>query len=188
MKGLGPPKRFAFNSQAQLILAFVLATQVVVANGQKPRPDAPFIEVTNVMQGVGGVHQQLWVRINKNGGLEWEEPVEGKPNELRSAQLDPKQFERFHQLLDSTDWTKFSGRIGPYFVYKDSGVELRYRVVVAQVERRFSLDNPWPPGTREKSLPSNVKKLLCELALLRSQATGDPINRTCLQGNVQASR
>jgi hypothetical protein len=139
------------------------------------------------MQGVGGVDQRLWVRISKNGRLEWEEPVEGTPNEFRSVQLDSKKLERFHQLLDSTDWTKFSGTMGPYFVYKDTIFKLRFRVVAAQIEHRFSVGNPWPPGSREKSLPVDVKNLLCELVLLRSHATDDPIN-TCLQEGAHGSR
>ena len=62
--------------------------------------------------------------------------------------------------------------MGPYNVYKDSSVEVQIRIQENGIEHRFSLMNPWPPGIKKKSLPGNLKNLLCELDRLHSLATG----------------
>ncbi len=61
----------------------------VLTNAQQSSSEAGFIvEATNVTRGIGGyVNRRLWVRLSDEGKLEWEERVQGKPDQIRSVQV-----------------------------------------------------------------------------------------------------
>lgn len=98
------------------------------------------IEATQTMSGIGTYRtQHLWVRLMKDGSLEWEELVWGKANQIHSSQVSQNRVAAIEKDLDSTDWTKSRGKLGPYNVYMDSSVEIQIRVATATGNIRFQL-------------------------------------------------
>lgn len=116
--------------------------------------------------------QRLWIRLRNSGQMEWEEPVWGRANELHSFQLPQARVAAIAKDLNATDWSKFNGKMGPYNVYVDTSVEISIRLVSASGEHEFTVVNPWP-GFRPKPLPDAVKRTLCQLQIVRAQASGE---------------
>lgn len=160
------------------LIAVTVAVFVNGAAGQVPAR-RPLLQVIAVTYSVGGVEKRLWLRLTADGIAEWEERVEGKPNELRSKQLDHERFGQFEKLLASTDWSKIHGAMGAYYTYKDSGFEYRGFAFMTGRENRFSIGNVWPPGIREKPVPNEVKTFVCAIEDLRAQVAGGAVPKGC---------
>jgi len=153
----------------------------VLTNAQQSSSEAGFIvEATNVTRGIGGyVNRRLWVRLSDEGKLEWEERVQGKPDQIRSVQVGPEQVKSLERILNSTDWNTVHGRMGPYNVYIDSSIEVQISATAANRKHTFSLINPWEPGIRKGALPLDARKILCELDRLHAQASTSSIHQMC---------
>jgi hypothetical protein len=161
-------------------VALVVQISLSVYSQQQSLPSAVVVEATSTMRGIGNyVDQRLWVRLTKDGKMEWEEPVLGKPNELHSAQVSPKQLGAIEQDLNSIDWGKVHGQMGPYNIYIDTSVEVRIHAATTAGDRQVAIVNPWP-GSHQKPLPIELKRILCQLDALHAQATGQPTQKMCI--------
>ena len=143
------------------------------------------IEATQTIHGIGNYREQhLWVRLMKDGSLEWEEsgsPFSGKPNQTHSSQISAKRVAAIEEDLNSTDWTGSRGRMGPYNGYVDSSVEIQVHLVTGTGDHQFVVINPWPYRAL-KALPAKLKHTLCQLQIVRAQASGqDKIMAMCTE-------
>ena len=163
-----------------MIFASVLPISFWTLAQQPTSPAAVVIEATSTMHFIKNyTDRRLWVRLTKDGKVEWEESLQGKPYELHSAQVSPKQLVTVEQDLNSVDWGKVHGRMGPYNAYIDTSVEVRINALTTGGNRQFSVVNPWP-GSPVKPMPPELKRILCELDDLHAQATGEPPHKMCL--------
>lgn len=141
------------------------------------------IEVTQTNSGIGNFKtHHLWARLTDDGVLEWEAPagplsVEG--NKFHSSHIDPKRTSVIERDLESVDWTMFTGKLGPYYRYVDSGVEMHFRIVDTAGEHNFTVINPWPYRISLKPMPTTLKRTICELQILRAQASGEKVFPSC---------
>ena len=141
------------------------------------------IEVTQTNSGIGNYKtHHLWARLTDDGVLEWEAPagplsVEG--NKFHSSHIDPKRTSVIERDLKSVDWTMFTGKFGPYYRYVDSGIEMHFRVVNGTGEHTFTVLNPWPYPVALKPMPPTLKRTICELQILRAQASGEKVFPSC---------
>lgn len=151
------------------------------AYGQPNTEDTPLLRVMEVYSGIGGVEKHLWLQVGKNGMLEWEEHEQSGENISHSSTVSAAQLSHLEEILSSLNWKEFRGHMGPYNVYKDTGVDLQFVIRKSNGDRRFSVGNPWPGG-QIRPLPIQLKRLICELESIRSQAEGRPQGRWCSAG------
>jgi hypothetical protein len=162
-----------------ITIALVVEISLSGCAQKQTLPSAVVIEATSTQRAIKNyVDRRLWVRLRKDGTLEWEESAQGKQNELHSTRISPSQLATVEQDIRSIDWSKVQGRMGPYNAYIDTSYELQIRVATSGVEREFALLNPWP-GIVEKPLPADLKELLCELDVLHARASGEGIHQIC---------
>ena len=154
-----------------VLIAVVVLPSVSVWAQQPPIEANLLVEATQISRGIGNYKSQhLWVRLRKDGAVKWEQPLWGKPNEVHSGQISTARVAVIAKDLNTTDWTKFRGKMGPYNVYIDSSIEFEIRLVTATGEHQFEVVNPWP-GHKLKALPAEVERTLCQLQILRAQAS-----------------
>jgi hypothetical protein len=130
--------------------------------------------------GGGGqsiVEKNLFVRLSQDGRVEW---AENGQNNLESARISPEQVSAVVSHLDAVDSKAISGRMGPYNVYKDTGVDLHIRILTSKWNRRFSVENPWP-GIPIKPLPKELTAVICEIDRLRAKVAEEPVESMCAQ-------
>jgi len=95
-----------------------------------------------------------------------------------SAQLSDSQVADIKQAIATVDSENFRGRLGPYNVYKDTSVELYFRISDENGGRKFSVSNPWP-GHQMKPFPPALRRLICNLDAARSNAEGEHPDKWC---------
>ena len=159
----------------------VVSLDLIPAHAQKNNKDTPIVTVVDVMSGIGGVEKHLWLQVEKDGTLEWEDREQSGRNMPHSSKVPASQFAHLQEVLASTDWKEFRRRMGPYNVYKDTGVDLQFVISTRNGERRFSVGNPWP-GSQIKPLPLQLKRVICVLESIRLQAEGKSQNNWCATG------
>jgi hypothetical protein len=126
--------------------------------------------------------QYVWVRLKKDGSLEWQEPsspFSGEANKFHSSRIDVRRAALIQRDLNSIDWTKFVGEMGPYYRYVDSRVEIQFHIVTSAGEHKLTVINPWPHWRPLKAMPSEISRTICELDILRTQAGDDKVNPMC---------
>ncbi len=131
------------------------------------------------MRGMGGAQKELFVRLKKDGTVEWE-TMEERGAKLHASKVDAQEVLAIEQRLDEIDQHAILPRMGAYNVYIDTSVELRIRIVTSKWNRRFSVSNPWP-GLPPKPLPQEVKVVLCEMSELRSQVANEAAVPLCTE-------
>lgn len=163
------------------VVFLILGTSVTWHKVDAQAPQAseePLIEATTTMQGVGHYkHQSLWIRIGTNGQVECEQAERNGTNSLHHARAEAREMEHLRETLHSADWSRLKGDLGIYNVYIDSSVEIQ--VTADGGKHKFSVVNALVPGTRKRQFGGDVKKILCELDILRSEATGESIAPNC---------
>lgn len=166
--------------------ALFAAVTVLSISGQAQQVaarSAPLIEATQINSGIGNYKgQYLWVRLKKDGSLEWQEPASPfsrEANKSHSSRVDAKRAALIESDIKSVDWAKFVGTLGPYYRYVDSGVEIQFRLVTSTGEHSFTVINPWPHWTQLKPMPAEIKRTICELQILRAQVSEEKVYAAC---------
>ena len=142
-------------------------------------PASIIVEATSSIRGIGGYEvKRLLLRLTSDGSVRWETAEWQEPNELHSTKIASELVAAIMQRLDEVDPKAIRAKMGPYTVYKDSGVELLIRIRTARWSRQFSVSNPWP-GNPIEPLPKELKAVICEISRLQAQVAGEPLKPMC---------
>jgi len=168
------------------LCAVILAS--LSSSAQTQTPASIVVEATNSIQGSGGHEQkQLFVRLTSDGLVQWETIQWQKPNELHSTRITPELVSAITQRLDAINPEVIQAKMGPYNRYVDTSVELFIGINTPKWKRQFSVSNPWTHWPL-KTVPKDLKAVICEISRLHAQVTEEPVEPMCAEADAQKSQ
>jgi len=141
------------------------------------------LEATSTMHGVGGYqHEELLVRLTDDGKVEWDKEV-GNEWERQTSTVSAEVVSEIQRTLNTVDEDPFRGKMGPYYVYIDTSVELQVRMTAKSGQVTFLLINPWSVGIVRRTMPKDVKTVVCEIDTLNARVSNNPVHQMCKASN-----
>jgi hypothetical protein len=144
-------------------------------------PPAVVLEATSTMHGVGGYEEKsLLLRLTEDGKIEWDEWIAPNRLERKTDSVGNDVVSKIQDTLNRVDRKTFRARMGPYYTYVDTSVELEIRMNAKAGPLKFFLVNPWygDPVPR-KAMPTDVRTVFCEVDSLYAEKTGVAVDRGC---------
>src|SRR3984957_9367583 len=150
---------------------------------------AVVLEATNTTHGIGGHENKLLVvRLTDDGKVEWDKPVGLHVSERQTSSVSAEVVSDIVRSLKAVDQSLFRGRLGPYYLYIDTSDELQVRVAAGPRDLTFLVINPWPSGIVQKTMPPDVKTVVCEISKLHAQVTNTAVDQMCKVTNTLRER
>lgn len=168
-----------------LILVYVnsFCTTAGVAQSRVASPII-VLEVTTTNSGIGGYRDKhMLVRLTDDGKVEWDKPVGQQAWERQTSSVSAELVFDIERTLMAVDESLIRGKMGPYFVYVDTSVELQVQMTARQGEVTFLVMNPWSSRLVKKPMPKDVKTVVCEISMLEARVANTPIDRMCKSGD-----
>lgn len=165
------------------MLVCVACCAAVIADAQK-RVSSPQIlmEATNTLFGLGGHREQhLLVRLTTDGAVEWDGWADGKCKR-QTGSISRQRVTEIERALKQVDTKSLHGTLGPYYVYVDTMTQLAIRVHVGGQDLTFTVENPWVGLPGGKSMPRDVRVVVCEVDKLYRQTAKEPTAGPCSNG------
>jgi hypothetical protein len=138
------------------------------------------LEVTTTNSGIGGYHDKhMLVRLTDDGKVEWDRPVGPQAWERLTSSVSAELVYDIERTLKAIDESLIRRKMGPYYVYVDTSVELQVQMTARQGEVTFLVMNPWSSRLVKKAMPKDVKTVVCEISMLQARVANTPIDRMC---------
>lgn len=177
-----------FCSISRYVPSLIIGTLFcAIPNNSQSQVSAPTVvlEATSTEYESDGSHRtRLLVRLRDNGKLEWDNWV-GWLGRVRKRQIGSVTIEEvsaIKQSLNAIDRSRLRDKMGPYYRYTDTSVELRVRLTNSHGELRFTVINPWTCASclAREPLPKDVKAVVCAINGTRAKVAPDePIDPIC---------
>ena len=167
-----------------LTVGIVLFCAISVGPQSKISLPTVVLEATNTHHEIGGYHDTwLLVRLSDDGTLEWDKWV-GNAWEMQRGSVTAERVSEIKRTLGTVERAQIHDKMGPYHLYIDTSNELQLRLMNSQEVLTFAVINPWSCNREltcfnEKSLPKNLKTVICEISTLRNHVADEPIDPMC---------
>jgi len=169
----------------QLFCSFIVGASFLQTKNA-PAPVAPpiILSVTEVIHGMS-TKRSLFVRLTSDGNLEGEDWGGDRGPSRHSVTLPSEELATIVKRLDALDVARLRPTMGPYNTYTDTSAELQIQILVRGEGKQYLLWNPWlctlPSCSmgKKKQMPRAVKTLFCEISLLRSRISREPLPPGC---------
>ena len=185
--------RVNLNPPMSRVLSYLLSILIwisvvcVMASRAQSGVSSPIVilEATSTMHGIGGYENKLLlVRLTDDGKVEWDKLVGSQVSERETSSVSAEVVSNIERALKNVDESLFRGKMGPYYVYVDTSIELQVRMTASSGQVTFLVTNPWSPGIVRKPMPNDVKTVVCEISRLHAQVANTPVNQMCKASNT----
>ena len=155
-----------------------------IKNARAPVAPATILSVTEVIHGMSTT-RSLFVRLTGDGNLEDEDWGGDRGPSRHSVTLQSEELAAIVKRLDALDVAGLQPSMGPYNTYTDTSAELQIQILVRGERKQYLLWNPWLctlPScsmSKKKQMPRAVTSLFCEISLLRSRISREPLPPGC---------
>jgi len=166
------------------LLFIVTASFLQVKNAPAPVAPPTILSVTDVIHGMSTT-RSLFVRLTGDGNLEGEGWGGDRGPSRHSVILPSEELAAVVKRLDALDVASLQPTMGPYNTYTDTSAELQISILVRGERKQYLLWNPWlctlPSCSmgKKKQMPPAVRTLFCEISLLRSRISHEPLPPGC---------
>jgi len=103
---------------------------------------------------------------------------------LKQAQISPNDLAKLREILNPSNTQGLEPKYEQYWGNKDFGSEWRVTIGQGENKKIVILENfqPFLARSKKKPYPEEIEKLGCIVWKLRTEVTGEPLERNYLRG------
>ena len=168
---------------ACLVILFLAGPRLV--NSQDPKP-TPLLEVVLSAYDVSRTETLVYLRVFSNGSAEAHSmrDVDFRSLGLKKAQISPSELTTLSEFLGSSKVQNLDPKYERYWGNVDFGREWEISIARNDQTKSIVLENfqPFLARTKKKPYPAELEKLGCLIWELRTEVTGEPLEKNYVAG------
>jgi hypothetical protein len=174
-------------------MRFVRPLFVVLLVLSLPRLTAPqtlqhiqVLEVILKTYDVTRMETLVYLRVFSDGSAEAHpmREVDFRTLALKQAQISPNDLAKLREILNPSNTQRLEPKYEQSWGNKDFGSEWRVTIGQGESKKTVILENfqPFLARSKKKPYPEEIEKLGCIVWKLRTEVTGEPLERNYLRG------
>ncbi len=144
------------------------------------------LEVILKTYDVSRIETLVYLRVFSDGSAEAHpmREVDFRTLALKHAQISPNDLAKLREILNPSNTRGLEPKYEQYWGNKDSGSEWRVTIGQGESMKIVLLENfqPFWARSKKKPYPAEIEKLGCIVWKLRTEVTGEPLERYYLRG------
>jgi hypothetical protein len=103
---------------------------------------------------------------------------------LKQAQIPPSDLAKLREALNPQNTKRLEPKYAQYWGNKDSGSEWQVTIGEGESKKLIILDNfqPFWARAKKKPYPAEIERLGCTIWKLRTEVTGEPLEKYYIRG------
>jgi len=144
------------------------------------------LEVILKTYDISRVETLVYLRVFSDGAAEAHpmREVDFRTLALKQAQISPNDLAKLREVLSPSNTQRLEPKYEQYWGNKDFGREWQITIGQGDGKKILILENfqPFWARAKKKPYPSEIEKLGCIIWKLRTEVTGEPLERDYLRG------